>query len=92
MLRLVLGDSLRLTGFATLITFNPAFLECLAAAIAQKVTFQKGSLIRGFTTFQRGNNAVAQFAMTSVNNGLFTYNNPTMGQVGQPMYHGTRWI
>lgn len=71
MLKLVLGDSLKLTGFARLINFNPLFLKALAEAIAAVLPYNKGSLLRGYQAFQRGNAQLANLAYTHQPNTLF---------------------
>ena len=78
MLELVLGDSLRLTGYGRLLTFNPAFLTTLADAIAATLKFNKGNLVRQFTGFQRGNAALNNFAYIPTQSNLFT--NTTVNQ------------
>ena len=82
MLKLVLGDSLRLTGYARLINFNPAFLDALAVSISKKMTFSKGSLLRGYQAFQRGNAQIAALGYQHQPNTLFVQSIPAYQQNG----------
>lgn len=81
-LRLALGDSVKVKGFARRITLNPEFIFALAEGLsAAGLTIQPQNMISANATGQRGQATALQFASNGMQqSNLFNYSQSPFGQ------------
>lgn len=86
LLQSVLGDSLRIKGFARRITFNPQFIEALNVTCANAgLIIRPDNVANVFSGVgQRGQADIGQYAVqTNFSSGLFNYTTPGFGNAGR---------
>lgn len=77
-IRQTLGETVRVTGFARRVTFNPDFMVALTAALSQTgLVIRPEGVYHNTGAGQRGNQNARQFGVNSQQGGgLFNYSNP----------------
>lgn len=85
LLQAVLGDSVRVKGFARRITFNPNFITALNQAVANAgLVIRPDNVANVFSGGTRGDVNIGQYAVAqNFNTSLYNYSTPGYGNAGR---------